>query len=89
MALQEISVWGNKLRFSSDLDREFVLYVADYVNSKMKEVKLSDPTEINTKDLALRTAYIIAVEYLLAQREVGKLETAVERFEKQFECLRI
>ena len=89
MDLQEISVWDVKIRLESEQNREFLLHVADYLNSKMEEVKRNDPSCINTRDLALRAAYTIAGELLLMQREFDKLESAVEQIEEQYASLRL
>ena len=90
MDLQEITVWDEKIRlFESDQNKEFLLHVADYLNNKMEDVKRNDTTCISTKILALRAAFTIAGEFLLMQREVSKLEFAIEKIEEQYASLRL
>jgi len=88
-ALVEVDIWGEKVRLSSTQGNEFVQRIADYLNDKMREVKLEDPAEISTKKLILKVAVMVASENLLMQQEVGKLEFAVEQIEVQFESLRL
>lgn len=89
MATLDITVWGEKMRLSSDLDEEFIQQVADYLNEKMGEVQAHDATLLTTKIAALRVAYLIAAEYLMIKKEVGKLEFALDEIEARFDSLQL
>ena len=87
MASLEITVWDEKMRLSSDQDEAFIQQVADYLNTKMQAVKEGDATLLTTKVAALRTAYLIAAEFLMMKNEADKLDIALEELEARFESL--
>jgi cell division protein ZapA (FtsZ GTPase activity inhibitor) len=84
MATFEITVWGEKMRVTSDEEQAFISRVADYLNEKMQMVKAGDPSELSTKIVSLRTAYLIAAEMLKMQAEMGKLDFTLEEIDKVF-----
>lgn len=89
MASLEITVWDEKMRLSSDQDEAFIQQVADYLNAKMQTVQEGDATLITTKVAALRTAYLIAAEFLMMKNDVDKLDIALNELETRFDDLGI
>lgn len=76
MALQ-VEIFGQTYALRSDADESHVREVADFVDSKMREVA-SGSKLVSTLQIAVLAALDIASECMKAKAEVERLTSAVE-----------
>jgi cell division protein ZapA (FtsZ GTPase activity inhibitor) len=82
MKTLEFTIWGQTVRLNSTQGEEFIRYVADYLNNKLKEVYESDPTLVSTQAASVRAACQVAAELFTVNRQLGEAETRVEQIEE-------
>lgn len=73
MTAVEVNILEQKLLVKSADSEEHVKMVADYLNSKIEEVK-KNSTAVSTLNIVLLAAMNIADDYFEAKQGLGKLE---------------
>lgn len=73
MTAVEVNILEQKLLVKSADGEEHVKLVADYLNSKIEEVK-KNSTAVSTLNIVLLAAMNIADDYFEAKQGLGKLE---------------
>ncbi len=77
MNISKVEIMGREYTVRSDEGEEWVSQIAEYVNSKIKEVSENTKT-ISTLNIAILTALNIANDYF-------KLSEAQKQFKERFE----
>lgn len=77
----EVNIIGQKLLIKSDSDEEYIKIIADYLNSKIEEVK-TDTKTISTVNMVLIAAMNIAHAYFEMNKKLTKIEDDSKKLSK-------
>lgn len=85
-AVLEVNILEQKLLLKSNDDEEHIKKVAEYLNSKIEEVKQSSKT-VSTLNIALLAAMNIAGDYFETREKLASLEGRSQKLSKLIDKL--
>ncbi|MDY6820569.1 MAG: cell division protein ZapA [Deferribacterota bacterium] len=86
MKVREVIIYGDKYRLRTDEDDELVKEVADYLNTKMREVE-KHSNILTTSKIAVLTAFNITADYIKLKNELENSNKIIDELNSKLEVI--